>query len=177
MYNDIVQSIAKAIADMEGFTDGTSKIARINNNPGNIRNWVPGKDVKRGGFVVFSSLDEGWRALNKVVSDYIKGDKRYFPTGKSPTLEEAFARYAPAKDNNDPVRYAQVVSAKTGIPLGVPLQDYINGTWAGSELFQVDPVATQIRNTTGGSEVGSGQLWMVGGLALLATLAVIALVD
>ncbi len=122
MSNSIIDSIAKAIAAMEGFTSGASKIAVQNNNPGNIRFWSKNLPMV-GGFTKFPSLDDGWNALNKLIGDYVKG--RY-TGGKSPTLEEFFAKYAPSADNNNPVKYAQYVSSKTGIPLGVPLQDFIN---------------------------------------------------
>lgn len=176
MSANIIDSLAKAIAEMEGFTSGASKIARENNNPGNIRFWHDSLPMNKG-FTKFPNLDAGWNALNKLIGDYIKG--RY-TGGKSPTLEEFFAKYAPGSDGNNPVKYAQYVSGRTGIPLGVPLQDYITGANSGERspnLFQVDPVGTQIRNSNGGNEVGTGDVYMIAGLALLATLAVIAVVS
>lgn len=118
---EIINKISQAIADMEGFTSGASKIARINNNPGNIRFWYKSLPTNQG-FTKFATLEDGWKALNQLVEQYIRGK---YSNWKSPTLEEMFALYAPAVDKNDPIKYAQVVSSKTGIPLGVPLQDYI----------------------------------------------------
>lgn len=171
---EIISRISQAIAEMEGFTSGASKIAIENNNPGNIRFWSKSLPMNRG-FTKFSTLEEGWKALNKLIGDYIKG--RY-TGGKSPTLEQFFAAYAPTGDGNNPIKYAQFVSARTGIPLGVPLQDYITGSNLGEKspnLFQVDPVATAIRNSGGGGQRGYADVYIAGGLALLAGLALIAL--
>lgn len=121
-----LESLAQAFARMEGFTDGSSRIARANNNPGNLRSWAgPGKDIMNGGFVVFPSLDAGWHALKKVLADYVHGPVYGFSS--PPTLEQITSKYAPAADRNDPMKYARAVSGWTGIPLGVPVLPFLTG--------------------------------------------------
>jgi hypothetical protein len=112
-YN-ITKPIAFAIGVMEGFTKpGT--LAAVNHNPGNIRAWLgAGKDKLNKGYVVFIDDEAGWAALFKLVDDYIMG--RYHG-GKSPTLPQMFAKYAPVADKNDPDHYAKFVAKTTGLNL------------------------------------------------------------
>lgn len=124
----ITAPIAQAIAQMEGFNTPGS-LAAVNRNPGNIRVWLGGgRDTVNRGYVVFPSLDEGWRALYHVVDDYIRG--RYHG-GQSPTLLQMFATYAPTADSNDPAHYARFVSARVGLPLDVPLAQLAGGGGGG----------------------------------------------
>ncbi len=104
-----------------GATDGAGSpagssgtLATRNNNPLNIRysannNWN-GKGADNGtGFENFESADHGLRAGLKLMRNHIaNGDD---------TLNSLISRWAPAKDKNDPVQYAQFVSSKTGIPV------------------------------------------------------------
>jgi hypothetical protein len=114
----ITAPLANAISAMEGYnTPGT--LARINNNPGNIRTWAGiGRDRLNRGYVVFPSATDGWNALYKLVDDYIDG--RYHG-GRSPNLVEMFRTYAPAADSNDPDHYARFVASRTGLSLSTPL--------------------------------------------------------
>jgi len=82
-----------------------------NNNPGNIR-WSPlnnwegqtGKDYR--GFVIFSSLYYGVRAMVKLILNYISSG--------SNTITEIVTRYAPPMENNT-TSIINFVSDKTGI--------------------------------------------------------------
>ncbi len=80
-----------------------------NNNPGNIRPGDPwlGAIGSNGGFVVFSSIEYGLRALAKDLTNKIKGGYN--------TINKIVNRYAPASDNNNPAAYAAKVSEVTGI--------------------------------------------------------------
>lgn len=86
------------------------------NNPGNIRKaksfvWQgeqPGTEV--GQFVTFATLQDGYRAMIKLLSTYV--------TKKYNTLSKIINRWAPASDNNTPAAYIKFVSEKTGIAPG-----------------------------------------------------------
>lgn len=104
-----------------GATDGSDNptgssgtLATRNNNPLNIRysannNWN-GKGADNGtGFENFESADHGLRAGLKLMRNHIaNGDD---------TISSLISKWAPAKDKNNPVQYAQFVSSKTGIPV------------------------------------------------------------
>jgi hypothetical protein len=132
--NELIEKIAQAIAEMEGFyrTAAQPTLAQRNANPGNIRQW---RD--RGGrayptskgyvdFVAWASerfpgasreemsrraLEEGWRILRVLIGQYLDGK---YTRGKPPTIEEMFHVYAPAADGNHPANYARFVARKIG---------------------------------------------------------------
>lgn len=132
---ELIERIARAIAEMEGFylTAAHPTIAQRNANPGNIRQW---RDAKRlayptqGGYVDFvawasdrlpgasreemsqRAIDEGWRILRVLVGQYLDG--RY-TRGRPPTAEEMFRVYAPSADGNHPAGYARFVAGKLGV--------------------------------------------------------------
>lgn len=131
---ELVEKIARAIAEMEGFyrTSPHPTLAQRNANPGNIRQWRDGRGraypTSRGyvDFVAWASarfpgasreemsqraIDEGWRILRVLVGQYVDG--RY-TQGKPPTTEEMFRVYAPSADGNHPVNYARFVAGKIG---------------------------------------------------------------
>lgn len=94
-----------------------------NNNPANAKyfggNYDPiygvvKKDV--AGFAIFRDYETGWLYLNNLVRKSADGRKRptYFP---NMTILQFFSVYAPASDNNDPVRYATFVAGKVGLPV------------------------------------------------------------
>lgn len=117
--------------------------AQRNANPGNIRRWRDpgGKEYPRsGGYVDFVAWArhrapgaheadiramaeaEGWRALRKLIADYIDGK---YTCGRPPTLRELIARYAPASDGNVPERYVAFVARRAGIDADKPLKSLI----------------------------------------------------
>lgn len=145
--------IVQAIALVEGFTNGKSRPAVENNNPGNIRFWAAGMPT-RYGFTVFPDLAAGWAALTKLVDDYTEG--RY-TGGVPPSLRQMFAVYAPGSDGNNPASYAQTVSQRTGIPVNVPI---ISASGGGVSIPSM-PVPVVISDTglpVPGPVPGSG--WM-----------------
>jgi hypothetical protein len=131
---ELVENIAQAIAEMEGFyrTAAQPTLAQRNANPGNIRQWRDSRGrpypTSKGyvDFVAWASerfpgasreemsrraIEEGWRVLRVLAGQYIDG--RY-TGGKAPTVEEMFRTYAPESDGNDPAGYARFVAAKLG---------------------------------------------------------------
>lgn len=105
--------------DAGGSPSGSSgTLATRNNNPLNIRysptnNWN-GKGADNGsGFENFESPDHGLRAGLKLMRNHIANG--------NDTLSSLISTWAPAKDKNDPVQYAQYVSSKTGIPVDAKL--------------------------------------------------------
>ena len=132
---ELIERIARAIAEMEGFYATTAKptLAQRNANPGNIRAWRDARGrpypTHRGyvDFVAWASehfpgasreemsqraINEGWRILRVLVGQYLDGK---YTQGRPPTVEEMFRVYAPAADGNDPEGYARYVAAKLGV--------------------------------------------------------------
>jgi hypothetical protein len=130
---DLLDKLARAIAEMEGFFSAHPTLAQRNANPGNLRAWWDAKGrpyPTSAGYVDFvgwashqfpgmsreemsrRALEEGWRILRVLVGQYIDG--RY-TGGKPPTVEEMFRTYAPASDGNDPAGYALFVARQIGV--------------------------------------------------------------
>lgn len=131
----LIEKIAQAIAEMEGFYATAAKptLAQRNANPGNIRAWRDAKrrpyPTSRGyvDFVAWASerfpgvsreemsqraIEEGWRILHVLIGQYLDGK---YTQGKPPTVEEMFRVYAPAADGNHPANYARFVARKLGV--------------------------------------------------------------
>lgn len=130
---ELVQRLAQAIAEMEGFYRRDKiTLAQRNANPGNIRQWRDARGrpyPTYRGYVDFvqwaadqmpgasdeqiseRALAEGWRVLRVLVERYINGD---YTAGQPPTIEEMFRVYAPSSDGNHPANYARFVATKLG---------------------------------------------------------------
>lgn len=136
---ELIDKIALAIARMEGFLITEEEafkagikwptIAQRNCNPGNVRKWAgyPRTDgyvdfLKWANYDRQKAIQEGWRVLKVLVGQYIDGK---YTRGKSPSLYEMFAVYAPSQDGNNPKRYAEFVSKFTGIDPDIPLKEVI----------------------------------------------------
>ncbi len=149
----LVEAIARAIAEMEGFyvTAAAAKargsryptLAQRQANPGNVRQWRDraGRPYPTAhGYVDFvawaserfagASYEEISRmALEegwrvlRVLVDQYLGGR--YTQGKPPTLEEMFRAYAPATDGNSPAAYARFVAAKLGVRPDVRLLDLV----------------------------------------------------
>lgn len=119
---ELIDSIAEAIATMEGFySDGS--VSQRNGNPGNLRSW--GTRPIANGYVRFlkpdgtPDPDAGWKALKSQIQKNI---------ARGLTLIEFFGGkvgvypgFSPAADSNKPVVYAQYVAGRCGISPTVPL--------------------------------------------------------
>lgn len=121
----LIDSIAQAIATMEGFyTAGT--ISQRNNNPGNLRSW--GTNPTSGGYAAFPSVDAGWSALKQQITINIgRGLNLYEFFGGKPGV---YGGYSPSADNNNPKGYAVFVASRVGIDPSIPLNS-IPGETAG----------------------------------------------
>ena len=87
-----------------------------NNNPGNLEGtdaWQ-GKSGMDGNYIQFSDIGYGIRAWLVNFHSYVVNDG-------IDTLQAFINKYAPAGDDNDPVAFANNVSAGTGIGLDEPL--------------------------------------------------------
>lgn len=136
----LVERIAIAISEMEGFNKPGSRAQR-QNNPGNLRSW--GKTPVLDGFANFPTPAEGWRALRRQVWRNVDrgltlyeffGGKRVTDTltvtHPDGTVEEVekkttvvYAGYAPDADGNRSRHYAEFVAKRAGIPVDVPLPE------------------------------------------------------
>lgn len=140
-----VDALAEAIKREEGYyvTELQAQVRKIPwptvaqrlKNPGNIREWkgyvggklvpYPRKKVQDGWYVdfadpIFEDMPyEGERVLRVLIQQYIDGK---YTKGKSPTLMEMFAVYAPAADKNRPMEYARNVGKRLSVPIGTPLK-------------------------------------------------------
>jgi len=131
---ELIEKIARAIAEMEGFYVNAAHptLAQRNANPGNIRQWRDARGrpypTHRGyvDFVAWASarfpgasrdeisrraIEEGWRILRMLIGQYLDGK---YTQGKPPTIEEMFRVYAPSSDGNHPANYARFVASKIG---------------------------------------------------------------
>lgn len=119
----IIEKFIKGIATFEGFTNGASRIAVKNNNPGNLR-YSHLQDGERGGFAYFSSVDKGWEALRYDVALKAKGKSRWLaPTA---TILDFCNVYAPASDGNHPINYAKFLINFCGLRgVNDPLSDIL----------------------------------------------------
>ena len=86
-----------------------------NKNPGNLR-WSPFQAGQRGGFSYFKTYEDGWKALLYDIKCKWTGKTR---TGLGPnsTILDFFKVYAPSRDSNNPLRYAQFVAKGLGVSI------------------------------------------------------------
>jgi len=120
--NYAIYLMAVWIAYFEGYFKPGS-LAQRNRNPGNLRRW--GDNPIVNGYAQFRTHEHGWEALFKQVSKNIDRDLTLleFFAGK----KGVYPGYAPAADRNNPVKYAEFISQKTGIPLaGITIKSFID---------------------------------------------------
>lgn len=109
-----IQSREGHIAPCPQFPKGTP--AWRNKNPGNIK----GLDGK---FLVFPSYEAGFAYLKEYVKRVALNKHTAYP--KNCTIEQFFAVYAPASDNNEPLSYALEVANKLKVGLIFRISDLI----------------------------------------------------
>lgn len=91
-----------------------SRLAYVNNNPGNLRyaqqdGAVPGE----GGFAKFNSPEEGYTALKKQIA---------LDKSRNLTVQSFISKYAPPTEN-DTNEYVAFVSNKLGVPANTNIKD------------------------------------------------------
>jgi len=143
-----------------------------NNNPGNIRHvktqsWqgeiLPGSSP----FVVFDSLQNGYRALMLLL-------KNYMGAGYN-TIEKIITRWAPPSENNT-AGYIQFVAGYTNIPAGKALDPSPGilqllaaaisemehaGTLAQSDLNALQAAAANFTASTTGTQTAGANMAMI----------------
>ena len=103
----------------------TSRLATVNNNPFNLR-YIGQAGATQGesGFAKFATAEEGWAAGVADIQYKMDGNsKNLIPDGPNAgqkltpdsSLEDMIRIYAPTKDNNNPVKYAQTIASALGV--------------------------------------------------------------
>lgn len=96
-----------------------------NNNPGNIKYLGQIKSVgaDKNGFAIFENYQDGYETLKSMITRACQGlSKVYRPTD---SIVDFFNKYAPPSDNNDSLRYAQVVAEAVGVGVDYQIKDLI----------------------------------------------------
>lgn len=106
---DPIESIARAIAQFEGFYNPGSRAQR-NNNPGNLRYaGQPGAiGADSAGYAIFPTAEAGWQALRRQIQ---------LDASRGLTLEQFIRKYAPPSENPTDA-YLRFVSQRTGLAPG-----------------------------------------------------------
>jgi hypothetical protein len=119
-----LDDLAAAITRMEGSCSAPGVC--VNNNPGNLRAYLPTQPVDSRGIRIFPDYQSGYNAL--LAQEQIN-------IGKGLTLDEFFGGkqgvypgYAPAADRNQPNVYAGNVASWLGIPRDVTLSSIFGGS-------------------------------------------------
>lgn len=117
-----LETFCLAIRDYEG---KPGDLNYRNNNPGNCRYSSQGylkiyqpvlRDTR--GFAIFKNYETGWLYLQNLVRAKIQANPKQ-------SIAAFFEVYAPASDNNDPKRYAQVVAAAVGLKTTDPISKLV----------------------------------------------------
>lgn len=126
-----ITTMANTIQQIEGWYPGS--VAYQNNNPGNlIYAGQPGASPGPGGFAVFPTYQAGYQALvNQLALDESRGL----------TISQEMAKWAPAgQGSNDPVAYANQVSAALGVSPSTTLADAFSGASSGSDTSDLSSI-------------------------------------
>lgn len=134
---NLIGAMAEAHGTFEGFYAKKDTPARRNNNPGNLRSW--GVNPVVGGYAKFSTVEDGWKALDAQISKNIDRGLTLFEhiAGQRDAAGEVvpggYPGFAPAKDNNRPLGYCAFISSFIkkhygwNVPVDKKLQDLIKG--------------------------------------------------
>jgi hypothetical protein len=152
----LVERFAYAIAKMEGFyrdlnkeDRGALKAAGVSfvdydgkmltpgqayNNPGNIMVQWGHNRISKDGFVIFSTMDEGWKALKHQISLLIDRHLTFLQFFAGERDEKGrvtgYYGYAPAGHGvNNPMNYAAFVIDELGfdVPIMTKIEDMVDG--------------------------------------------------
>jgi murein DD-endopeptidase MepM/ murein hydrolase activator NlpD len=120
IYNFVVHAdeIARGRPHMRNYE---GSYAWLNNNPGNITGQPGGPDFGQypgkfnwHNFLIFPTWGDGWYAIAKLLRSNLY---------KNLSILEAFKKYAPESDGNNPVAYANSVAAALGISVSTRVGD------------------------------------------------------
>jgi hypothetical protein len=120
---------------------GSGTFAWLDNNPGNITaggplyGAYPGK-TNWHNFLIFPAWEDGFDAIRQL----LRG-----PGYASLSILNAFQRYAPASDGNDPVRYANQVASALGCDVS-----RIIGDLSDDEMVVAQNAITDMEGAVGG---------------------------
>ena len=114
--------LANAIATQEGFFTLEEKPNRPqrNNNPGDLRDacngteWIGQIGVDDGGFCIFATIEDGWRALQRDLTNHAAK----WPWQSLASFiggEHGWPGYAPASDSNEATGYAEAIADALGV--------------------------------------------------------------
>ncbi len=147
-----MSTLAAAIQRQEGYAPGT--VAYRNNNPGNLWDGTssiwPNLPHDANGFVIFPDYATGQAALENDLS---------IKVNRGMDLTALITMYAPPADNNT-AAYIANVSAWTGLPTDIPLNQIDAGTTldpsqaigTGTDTILTDPTQMDLTaNVTGDS--------------------------
>lgn len=121
---DYIISLCEAIKEYEGWFPGSRSFR--NNNPGNCKyssvGYLPKYGVVRKdekNFAIFQDYETGWLYLQNLIKGKIEKHPEW-------SLVTFFKEYAPAVDDNDPVRYASWVAQKLSVnPFSYQIKNFI----------------------------------------------------
>ena len=112
---NILNMMCLAIQKHEGWIANPPSRSYRNKNPFNLVYVGQAKATKEpnGRFCVFQTYEDGFNAGKQMILNAAMGkSKIYHP---SDNLFDFFNKYAPKSDNNDPIRYAEVVAKAMGV--------------------------------------------------------------
>lgn len=140
----LIQSLANAIAQFEGFNKAGS-VAQRNNNPGNLRSGPGQIGTDPQGYAIFPDVATGFAALQNQVSLNIdRGlSLQTFIGGQRDTsgnvVPGGYPGYAPSADNNPVSNYVSFLAGKLGLDPATPLNGVSPGDFRVVPLHKTPP--------------------------------------
>ena len=116
MPNTFYDRMAKAIMEFEGYFEGS--ISYQNNNPGNLkfRGQAGSTGADSQGHAIFTTFQDGYRALINQIRLMFGGSSIYNPTM---SLYQVFSKYAEGNSRE----YAEFVAGRLGVSPQASLQE------------------------------------------------------
>lgn len=133
-YHTDIRTVDFAAADGSHLLRSGGTIAWRFNNPGNLRPAKSGKPIygaigvgataTNGEFLIFASYEDG-RAQKRALLRRKYNERTFYTmlAGVDNGKGKLVNGYAPENDHNDPQKYAEVISEKTGLPISTRLSE------------------------------------------------------
>lgn len=120
---DLLNLMCLAIQKHEGWFEGSRSWR--NKNPGNLRYVGQAKAIgkDKSNFAVFATYEDGFNTLKGMIKNAVNGGSKVYKPDM--TLNEFFAVYAPAFDENDPQNYAKVVAKEMGVEVSFQIKNLV----------------------------------------------------